>query len=323
MPEMKQSGTVAHLRMMLRIRRFEALAAECYAAEKIRGFLHLYDGEEAVATGVVSQLLPQDRISGTYREHGHALARGLEPALILAELFGKAEGYCRGRGGSMHLFDVQRNFFGGNAIVASHLPNAMGMAFADRRRNRNAITCCFFGEGAAAEGVFHETMNLAMLHQAPVLFILENNRYAMGTALSISHSKDDFLLKAQGYGMPADVADGMDLEAVLPAAANAIDAVRTNKLPYLLILNTYRFRNHSMYDAGLYRSRAEVDEWKKRDPITRLSEQLKSTGLLNDAILDSIRTEIETEMKAALDFAEKATTEGTETIEEFLYGKAG
>ena len=320
MPDQSQAGTIDHLRMMMRIRRFEALAAECYAAEKIRGFLHLYDGEEAVATGVISLLQPQDRVSSTYREHGHALAKGLEPKTILAELFGKSEGCCRGRGGSMHLFDVKRNFFGGNAIVASHLPQAVGMAFADRRNNRDAITCCFFGEGAAAEGVFHESMNLAMLLQVPVLFVLENNRYAMGTALSFTHSRDDFKLKADGYGMPAQGADGMDLEAVLEAAGSAIASVRKNKSAFLLILNTYRFRNHSMYDAGLYRTRTEVDEWKKRDPIIRFQERLKLHGLLDDGKLESIRAELEHEMKEALEFAEQGKPEPADLLETNLYG---
>ena len=313
-------ATPDHLKVMMRIRRFEALTAECYAAEKIRGFLHLYDGEEAVATGVISQLQPQDRILGTYRAHGHALVRGLEARVILAELFGKLEGCCHGRGGSMHLFDAAKHFFGGNAIVASHLPQATGMALADRRKKRNAVTVCFFGEGAAAEGIFHETMNLSMLLRVPVLFVLENNRYAMGTALSFSHAQEDFTKKAAAYGMNSAVADGMDLEAVLNAAAIAIRLVREDNLPYLLICNTYRFRNHSMYDAGLYRTRDEVEEWKKRDPIALLETTLRQRGQMDDKLLATLRSAIEDEMKQALDFAEKGTAEPVEQLTHHLYG---
>lgn len=313
-------GTVEHLTMMMRIRRFEALAAECYAAEKIRGFLHLYDGEEAVATGVISQLNPEDRILGTYREHGHALARGVESKVILAEMFGKQEGCCKGRGGSMHLYAVGKNFFGGNAIVASHLPHAVGMALADRRKQRKTVTCCFFGEGAAAEGIFHETMNLAMLLQVPVLFVLENNRYAMGTALSFTHARDDFSKKAEAYGMKSSVATGMDVESVLATAEAALRTVRETGVPYMLICNTYRFRNHSMYDAGLYRTKAEVEEWKKQDPIPLLESRLRERGQLDDAALAAIRQAIETEMKQSLEFAEHGTSEPPEQLNLHLYG---
>ena len=306
--------------MMMRMRRFEALAAECYAAEKIRGFLHLYDGEEAVATGVISLLKPEDRILGTYREHGHALARGVEAKVILAEMFGKQEGCCKGRGGSMHLYAVVKNFFGGNAIVGSHLPHAVGMALADRRKQRNNITCCFFGEGAAAEGIFHEAMNLAGLLKVPVLFVLENNRYAMGTALSFTHARDDFSKKAEGYGIKSAVANGMDVESVLTAAEAAIAMVRETELPFLLVCNTYRFRNHSMYDAGSYRTKSEVEEWKKMDPIPLLETTLRQQGLLDDTSLSVIRGSIETEMKQALEFAEQGTTEPTEQLTLHLYG---
>ncbi len=253
-------------REMLRIRRFEERCVELYSATKIRGFLHLYIGEEAVAVGVMQALTPDDAVVATYREHGHALARGVSASSIMAEMFGKVEGCSRGRGGSMHLFDVGSRFYGGNAIVGAGLPIAVGLALADHLQGRHRVTACFFGEGAVAEGEFHESLNLAALWNLPVLFCCENNLYAMGTALERSESETDLALKAASYEMPAWSVDGMDVLAVEDAARRAADAVRGGGGPHFLEFRTYRFRPHSMYDPELYREKAEVEAWKATGP---------------------------------------------------------
>ena len=266
---------------MVRIRRFEEKCVEVYSAQKIRGFMHLYIGEEAVATGVIEHLKPEDAVVATYREHGQALVRGVSPGAIMAEMYGKAEGCSRGRGGSMHLFDKATRFYGGNAIVGGGLPLAVGLALAEKLQGRTGIAVCFFGEGAVAEGEFHESMNLAALWQVPVLFVCENNLYAMGTALAISESHPDIASKGAAYDVASAVVDGMDVLAVSEAARLALAAVREGR-PYLLECRTYRFRPHSMFDAELYRSKDEVAEWKKRDPITTFFGQARQAGLLTD-----------------------------------------
>src|SRR3990170_1313931 len=240
------------LREMVRIRRFEEKCVELYSAAKIRGFLHLYIGEEAVAVGDMQALEADDAIVATYREHGHALARGVSAASIMAEMYGKVEGCSRGRGGSMHLFDAATRFYGGNAIVGGGLPLAVGLALADKFAGRPGVTAVFFGEGAVAEGEFHESMNLAALWDLPVLFCCENNLYAMGTALERSESQTRLTLKAASYEMPAWEVDGMDVLAVEEAARKAIESVRSGGGPHFLELQTFRFRAHSMFDPELY-----------------------------------------------------------------------
>ncbi|MDZ4134728.1 MAG: thiamine pyrophosphate-dependent enzyme, partial [Paracoccaceae bacterium] len=237
------------LRGMIRIRRFEGKCAELYTQEKIRGFLHLYDGEEAVAVGVMAALEPVDRVVATYREHGHALARGISMEGALAEMYGKATGCSGGRGGSMHLFDAQTNFYGGNAIVGGGLPLAVGLALGDRMQVQPRVTVCFFGEGAVAEGEFHEAMNLAALWSLPVLFVCENNLYAMGSALARVQAATDISARAASYGMTSEAVDGMDVVAVEAAASRAVVAMRDTPHPYFLECRTYRFRPHSMFDA--------------------------------------------------------------------------
>ncbi len=309
------------LREMLRIRRFEEQCAELYAAEKIRGFLHLYIGEEAVAVGAMQALEPDDAIVSTYREHGHALARGLPMRKLMAEMFGKAEGCSRGRGGSMHLFDTEARFYGGNAIVGGGLPLAVGLALADHLRARPRVTACFFGEGAVAEGEFHESMNLAALWRLPVLFCCENNLYAMGTALGRSESQTDLSLKAASYEMPAWAVDGMDVLAVEAAVRRAALAVRGGGGPAFLELRTYRFRAHSMYDPQLYRSRDEVEAWKQRDPIPALENRLTEAGLLARADRERIDREIAAELDAAVAFADAGTLEPVEELTRFVYSE--
>jgi len=252
---------------MLRIRRFEEKAAELYSLGKVRGFLHLYIGEEAVAVGAMRALTAEDRIVATYRDHGHALARGLPMGSLMAEMYGKSNGCSRGRGGSMHFFDASRLFYGGYAIVAGGLPVALGLALADAMQEKRLVTACFFGDGAVVEGEFHETMNLAALWRLPLLLLYENNLYAMGTAIERSQAQLDMELRARGYGVPAEVVDGMDVLAVEAAARRGVEAVRAGGGPHLVEFKTYRFRAHSMADPDLYRTKAEIEDWRKRDPI--------------------------------------------------------
>ena len=302
------------LREMLRIRRFEERCAELYTEEKIRGFLHLYIGEEAIAVGVMQCLTPEDAVVTTYREHGHALARGLPMTTMMAEMYGKQEGCSRGRGGSMHLFDAARRFYGGSAIVAGLLPLAVGLALADKLQRRNRVTACFFGEGAAAEGEFHESLNLAALWRLPVLFICENNLYAMGTALERSESETHIYRKAQSYQIAAETLDGMDVLAVEVAARRAVAAIRAGEGPRFLECQTYRFRAHSMFDAQLYRDKAEVEAWKKKGPLLRFGHWVEEAGLLDVTGRSQIEADIEAELAAAVAFAEAGTWEPIEDL---------
>ena len=306
------------LREMVRIRRLEEKCAEFYGEMKIRGFLHLYIGEEAVAVGVMAALQPEDAVVATYREHGHALARGISARRIMAEMFGKLEGCSRGRGGSMHLFDAATRFYGGNAIVGGGLPIAVGLALAEKMKKRDSIACCFFGEGAVAEGEFHESMNLASLWQLPVLFVCENNLYAMGTALSRSQAVTEITRKASAYSVSTESVDGMDVFAVASTAAKAVAEVRSTGKPFLLECRTYRFRAHSMFDPELYRGKAEVEEWKKRDPIGLLTSGLRKNSLVADADLEAIEKEVETELTDAAAFAEAGTLEPVEERTRFV-----
>lgn len=313
------AGTApALLREMVRIRRFEERCVELYSSERIRGFMHLCIGQEAVAVGVMQALGPGDAVVATYREHGHALARGIPAGAIMAEMLGRVEGTSRGRGGSMHLFDARSRFYGGNAIVGGGLPIAAGLALADRMRSRHRVTACFFGEGAVAEGEFHETMNLAALWHLPVLFCCENNLYAMGTALSRSESETDLALKAAAYEVPAWAVDGMDVLAVADAARRAALEVRAGDGPVFLELRTYRFRAHSMYDPERYRSREEVDEWRRRDPIDRLTRDLTAAGTLTGADLAGIEADVAAEIDAAVSTAEAGTPEPVTDLTRFV-----
>ena len=297
------------LRDMLRIRRLEERCAQLYGESRIRGFLHLYIGEEAVAAGAISALEARDNVVATYREHGHALLRGVGMDRILAEMFGRREGCSRGRGGSMHLFDATARLFGGNAIVAGGLPIAAGLALAAQQLGEDRVTACFFGEGAVAEGAFHEAMNLAALWRLPVVWCCENNGYAMGTALALSESQPDLCLKASSYGVPALAVDGMDVVAVHEAMRAAVDAVRDGAGPRFLEFRTYRFRAHSMFDPDLYRDRAEVERWKARGPIDGYTTRLKAQALIDEPGLARIEREVQAEVEAAVAFAEAGTLE--------------
>jgi pyruvate dehydrogenase E1 component alpha subunit len=312
----------AHLqqlyRQMLRIRRFEAKCVELYQAQRIRGFLHLYDGEEAVAVGVMATLDARDAVVATYREHGQALARGVPMGAILAEMLGKVEGCCRGRGGSMHLFDRERRFFGGNAIVGGGLPLAAGIALADKRLARGAVTVCFFGEGAVGEGAFHETMNLASIWQLPLVFLCENNLYAMGVALEAAESETEIWRKAQAYRIAAEPVDGMDPVAVEAAARRAVDHARSGVGPFFLECRTYRFRAHSMFDTQAYRTRGEIDDWRQRDPIERLRAWMVGNHELSAAEAERIGAEVDAEIAAAVAFAQGGSEEPVAELERFV-----
>jgi pyruvate dehydrogenase E1 component alpha subunit len=307
---------------MLLVRRFEERCAELYQATKIRGFLHLYIGEEAIATGAIAALEPHDTIVATYREHGHALVRGLDPGAVMAEMFGKVEGCSRGRGGSMHLFDTSLGFYGGNGIVGGGLPIAVGLGLASRMQGTRSVCACFFGEGAVAEGEFHESMNLAALWKLPVLFLCENNLYAMGTALERSESQTELTVKAAGYGMPALTVDGMDPEAVEVATRAAVTLARDGGGPTFLELRTYRFRAHSMYDPELYRDKAEVREWREHDPIERYAARLRADGVLDDEQLAALEGEAVAVVDAAVAFAEAGTWEPLEDLTRFVYAES-
>ncbi len=310
------------LRQMTRVRHFEEKCDELYQVEKIRGFLHLAIGEEAISTAVMAALTPQDAVVATYREHGHALVRGVPMRAVMAEMYGKQEGVSRGRGGSMHLFSAAHRFYGGYAIVGGGLPLAGGLALADKMQQQKRVTACFFGEGAAAEGEFHETMNLAALWKLPILFVCENNLYAMGTRLDLSESQTDIHAKARSYRMASDSVDGMDVVAVDAAANRALAAIRAGDGPHFLECKTYRFRAHSMFDPQLYRTKAEVEEWKARDPIPRLANWMREAGMLHDKDVDKIEAEVKAEVDDAVAFAEAGAWEPVETLMRDVYAEA-
>jgi pyruvate dehydrogenase E1 component subunit alpha len=309
------------LGQMLRIRRFEEKCVELYSETKIRGFLHLYIGEEAVAVGVMSPLSDEDAIVSTYREHGHALVRGISMESIMAEMYGKVAGCSRGRGGSMHLFDAATRFYGGNAIVGGGLPLAIGVALADRMRGLDRVTACFFGDGAVAEGEFHESLNMAALWRLPVLLCCENNLYAMGTALERAQARTDIAERAASYGVASRAVDGMDVLAVELAATDAVSAIHADAGPQFLELQTYRFRAHSMYDPERYRDKAEVERWRQRDPIEQLAGRMRNDGQLSDQDLTSMEAAVAEEIDKAIAVADGAPLEPVEDLTRFVYSE--
>jgi pyruvate dehydrogenase E1 component alpha subunit len=319
MTGVKERGEL--LAEMLRIRRFEERCVELYSASAIRGFLHLCIGEEAVAVGVAAALAEPDAVVSTYREHGHALARGVPMASVLAEMYGRATGCSRGRGGSMHLFDAARRFYGGNAIVGGGLPLAVGLALADAMQDRPRVTACLFGDGAVAEGEFHESVNLAALWRLPVVFCCENNQYAMGTALARSHAQTDLALRAASYGIRSWPVDGMDVVAVREAASRAADTAREGGGPCFLELRTYRFRAHSMYDADRYRDPAEIAAWRERDPIELLAKVLRGEGELDDAGWAALEAAVAAELDRAVADAEAGPLEPVADLTRFVHSE--
>lgn len=292
---------------MLVIRRFEEASGRLYMQGKIRGFLHLYIGQEAVAIGSITTLNDDDYVISSYRDHGHALAKGMDPKVAMAELCGKATGSSMGRGGSMHLFDASKNFMGGHAIVGGQMPIAVGLALAIRYREKDQAVICFFGDGAVNQGEFHESLNLASLWRLPVIFLLENNLYGMGSHVDLTHAGGrDIYLGAESYKIPATQVDGMDVLAVRNATAEALKHVRSSGGPFFLEAQTYRFRGHSMADPSSYRDTSEVDEWKVKDPIERFKLLCLEEKLITTKEIDKIGKNVDDTIEEAVRFAEES-----------------
>src|ERR687891_867196 len=291
---------------MMLIRRFEEKAAEYYALGKIGGFLHLYIGEEAVAVGATSALRPDDYAMSAYREHGHCLAKGADPRRAMAELFGRRDGLSKGKGGSMHLFDKSVNFLGGHAIVGAHLPLAAGVGFAIKYEGGDQVILCFFGDGAVPEGEFHEAMNLAALWKLPVVFICENNRYAMGTSLERALAQTDIWKFGRSYNVPSEAVDGMDVLAVRDVVGRAVARARAEQTPSLIEARTYRFRGHSMRDpaGAVYRTKEEVEREKLRDPIVLFRDRALGASVLTDEDARRIEKDINDLVDEAVAFAD-------------------
>jgi pyruvate dehydrogenase E1 component alpha subunit len=294
------------LRSMLLQRRFEERCAEAYATGKIGGFCHLYIGQEAVSTGALSVLREDDYIITTYRDHGQALARGISPRAVMAELFGRSDGVARGKGGSMHLFDRNVGFLGGHGIVGAHIPMATGVGFAIKYRGGDQVIVCFMGEAAVNNGAFHEALNMAALWKLPVIYLIENNRYGMGTAIERASAINDIYERACSYDMPRGVVDGQDVFAVRSAVTEAVNRARSEQLPTLLEVRTYRFMGHSMSDAvsGTYRTKAELEEYLKRDPIALLRSTMQERGEITDEDVARMDDEIKAQVQDAWDFAD-------------------
>jgi pyruvate dehydrogenase E1 component alpha subunit len=316
---MKRDEALALYRSMLSIRRFEERAAQLYVEGKIGGFLHLYIGQEAVGVGAISLLRADDYFITSYRDHGYALARGTDPRPLMAELCGKIGGISRGKGGSMHYYDVPRGNFGGDGIVGGHLPIAAGIGYGIRLRETDQVCLCFFGDGAVNEGAFHESLNVSSLWGLPVVFIIENNRYGMGTALSRASSVKDLHERASAYGMPRRDVDGMDLLAVREAIGEAIDRARKEKLPSLVEAETYRYRGHSMSDPGKYRTKEEVEEMMRHDPILRFGTWMTETLGASKADLDQIDKEVVAKVDASVRFSDESPWPPAETLYEDVY----
>ena len=306
------------LRSMLLQRRFEERCAEAYALGRIGGFCHLYIGQEAVGAGAIASLREDDYIITTYRDHGQALARGMSPRAIMAELFGRSDGVARGKGGSMHLFDRALNFLGGHGIVGGHVPLAAGVGFAIKYRGTDQVCLCFMGESVVNTGAFHEALNIASLWKLPVVFLIENNRYGMGTAVERASSINDIYMRAASYDMPRAYVDGQDVLAVRNSTFEAVKRARTESMPTLLEVRTYRFMGHSMSDAvsGTYRTKAELEEYMKRDPIMVLRMQMQEAGEIDDAGMTKLDEELKAVVQDAWDFAEKSPEPPLESLYE-------
>lgn len=304
MLKLEQKELIDLLRQMLVIRRFEEKCAEMYALGKIGGFLHLYIGQEAVAVGAISVLRPDDYVIASYREHGHALAKGSDPGKVMAELFGRADGLCKGKGGSMHLFDKTRNFLGGHAIVAGQIPIGTGAAFASKYEGKDQVTLCFFGDGAVNQGVFHEALNLAALWHLPIVYICENNRYGMGTSVDRATSVTNLYRRAEAYGMLGEAVDGMDLLAVRERVGLAVERARRDCIPSFIEAETYRFRGHSMADPGTYRTKDEVEEQKRHDPVLLFRDRLMADGVLKDSDWKQLEKEVRDIVEGAVRYAD-------------------
>jgi pyruvate dehydrogenase E1 component alpha subunit len=308
---------------MVLIRRVEESAAQLYQEGKIGGFLHLYIGQEAVSTGLISVRRPEDRVITAYRDHGVAINCGIPAKFIMAELLGKSTGTSKGKGGSMHLADVEKNFWGGHAIVGSHLPIASGLALGDLYQKNQAVTICMFGEGATNIGYFHEALNLSKVWNLPVLWVCENNKYGMGTSVERASAVSEISQKAEGYNIPNDCIDGMDILKVRQAAATAIEYIRSGKGPFFLEIETYRFRGHSMGDPERYRKPEEVKKWQDIDPIGNFRQAMIKKKIITAAEFDQIDEKVESEVIEAIQFAESSPDPEPETLFEHVYFENG
>ena len=307
------------LYQMILVRRFEEKAAEAYTLGKIGGFCHLYIGQEAVAVGTLSALRPDDYALTSYRDHGHALAMGTSADEVMAELFGRAGGCSAGKGGSMHLFDADKHFLGGHAIVGGQIPLATGVAFATKYKGTDQVRSVYFGEAAVNQGAFHESLNMAQLWKLPCIYICENNQYGMGTTLKRAMSISDISQKAVGYGMASEFVDGMDVLAVRAAAERAVERARKESLPTLLEIRTYRFMGHSMSDPGHYRTRAEIEQYQERDPIKVFGASLREKGVLDDAGLKEIEDRVRGEVERSVKFADQSPEPAPEELFTHIY----
>jgi pyruvate dehydrogenase E1 component alpha subunit len=307
------------LREMMLIRRFEEKAAEMYARGRIAGFLHLYIGQEAVGVGAISTIGLEDYVVSHYRDHGQALARGLDPKAVMAELFGRTTGVSKGRGGSMHLFDVSRHFMGGYAIVGGHLPLSCGLAMASKHLKNNRIVLCFFGDGAVNEGEFHEALNLAAIWSLPVIWLCENNFYGMGTEIRHASAETEVYRRACAYNIKAEQVDGMDVLAVRDVVKRAVEYTREGRGPYLVEALTYRFRGHSMADPEFYRTKEDVQKWRQRDPIVLFESQLRQWGIADDPTIKRLQDEVESDVDEAERFAEESPHPDVSTLNDQVY----
>jgi pyruvate dehydrogenase E1 component alpha subunit len=306
-------------RQMCLCRRFEEAAAKAYSQGKVSGFLHLYIGQEAVALGAISAAAPTDYIVATYREHAHYLARTRDARAAMAELYGKATGCSGGRGGSMHLFDAEKRMFGGWAIVGGHVPIAAGVAFASKYRGESDVTLCFFGDGTANMGAFHEGLALAGLWKLPVVFICENNQYAMGTPLYRTLSVEDVAVRARGYPMEAEIVNGDDVLEMRDITRHAINRARKEHLPFFIEAKTYRFRGHSVADPAKYRTKDEVKKWMERDPIGVLAQRIRTLGIATDEQLKALDDEAKAQVQDAVQFAEQSPPPEPQSVGEYVY----
>ena len=311
------------LRQMMLIRRFEEKSAEMYARGRIAGFLHLYIGQEATGVGAIAAVASDDYVVSHYRDHGQALARGLDPKAVMAELFGRVTGVSKGRGGSMHLFDVSRHFMGGYAIVGGHLPVACGLAFASKHLKNSRIVLCVFGDGAVNQGEFHESLNLASVWSLPVVFLCENNFYGMGTQISRVSAESEVYRRACAYNIAAEKVDGMDVLAVRDVVRKAAQHAREGKVPYFVESVTYRFRGHSMADPEFYRTKEEVQQWRARDPIVLFEQRLREWGVIDDGAIKRLQDEIEAVVNEAAQFAEESPPPDASSLYDNVYKEQG
>jgi len=291
---------------MLLMRRFEEKAGQLYGQQKIRGFCHLYIGQEACASGAISALTKDDKWITAYRCHAHPLGLGTDPGAVMAELFGKATGTTKGKGGSMHIFDKERNFFGGHGIVGAQVPMGLGLGFAEKYKGTKNLSICYMGDGAVRQGAFHEALNLAMLYKTPVIFVIENNGYAMGTAVKRSSNVDDLSTLGESYDMPSFAVDGMNVEAVHEAVAEAAERARRGDGPTLLEMRTYRYKGHSMSDPQKYRTKEEVEEYKQRDPVEQVLGTIRDNSILTEEEIETIISKVKTQVNDAVKFAEES-----------------